>query len=445
MKKFFFIICILLLLTIVGALFILPYGLGFIAQNKYLQILDTFSKSNPVQVTLLDYQRGWFSSNATVKIISPIAAKLSAAETLIVKQTIAHGPVFSLTSRAGEKSLLLGQGLITTRIDSALGVVDVVSWIQLDGALSGTVHAPLLRFADTKENQQIAVNNLYGVFKLSPNLKQLVAKFNVPQIAIKTGKFEQRIDSANFYYDLQKSMSGLFLGQRTLTIHSILWNTPLYASSLKFDGLNVRSYDVEKNHRINDEINIELKEIKTRHASYGPQKIVFTVNGLDTSTLLILKKEFNQLHRNGNDLSDTAFAKYQQLFAMLLSKGLEIHLKKLQIVTPWGNPSLVANMTLPQQPVLNNDFMRLFETMHVSARANMSATFLMRVLEKFYASGQDLQMAALSNTVNSSQIAQQQVSDWVNKKWLIPKDDGYQIDIFYEDGRVLINDQPFTS
>src|SRR5690242_19895179 len=106
MKKFLFGLFALCLLAIVGGLFILPYGLGFVAENKYKQIVDVLAKSNnAMQITLMDYQRGWFSSEATLKLELPknlnaenISLVPSETLSLILKQHIEHGPVFSLAS-----------------------------------------------------------------------------------------------------------------------------------------------------------------------------------------------------------------------------------------------------------------------------------------------------------------------------------------------------------
>lgn len=440
MKKFLLTICALSSFFIVGALFILPYGLGFIAQNKYTQVLDVFSKSSAMQMTLLDYQRGWFSSEATIKV-TPQSKSGIITEPFMIKQRIEHGPIFSLASGKGGESLLLGQGLIISHIESTFGAIDILNWIKLDGTLWGNVHAPVLHFVDAHAEQDVTVHNFSGVFKLPANLRQFSAHFGVSQIAVKTNKFEQHIDQINLYYHLQKSESGLFLGRRALTVGSMVLDTPVYPSKLAFNGFNIRAYDTEQNHRTNHEIDIGLQQISINHGNYGPQEMVLAINQLDTATLLTLRKELNKLRR-GDALSEQAVAKYQQLFVALLSKGLEIHIKKLQIVTPWGNPSLVADMILPAQPA-DDDLKRLLRAANMNVAANTPATFLVRALEKFYTLTQSAHPT--TPNIDNSVIAQQQVSDWVSKKWLLPKDNGYQINILYQNQYATINGQPLNT
>lgn len=437
MKKFLLIICILLSLLIASAVFILPYGLGFIAQNKYTQILNAFNKSSVVQVTLLNYQRGWFNSKATVKIVLPSKSTNIASQTwMTLQQEIAHGPVFSFTSSKGEKSILLGQGLITSHIESAFGTVNMVNWIKWDGAFWGIVRAPVLHFSNIPNKQEIIISGLSGFFKLPANLKRFFANFNVPEILIKTDKLEQRIEQTHIRYNLQKSMSDLFLGERSFTARSIVWNTPLYPSKLKFEDLSIHANSAEKNQRMRDEIDLSLKKIAVNNASYGPQILSLTLDQVDTPTLLTLKKELNKLHGNAY-VPEQMLAKYQQLLMTLLSKGIEVQLKKFQIVTPWGNPSLVADIRLPAQPSVSGDIKSLLHASNFKAEANVPATFLIRALENFYANK--------SNQPDKSVMsiaAQQQVNEWVKDKWLLPKDNGYQITALYQNQSLMINGLP---
>lgn len=446
MKKFLLIICVIASLAVASTLFVLPYALGMITQNKYTQLLDVFSKNTAAKITLLNYQRGWFSSEATVEVVLPPTVSITTAHTntpstMIVKQHIEHGPVFSLVANNGDKTLQLGEALINSHIGSSFGTADAVSWIKPDGTLWGSITTPLLHLANQSTNQSVEIKNLYGIFELSENAKQFVSNFSAKQIIIKTGKIEQHIDQVDFYCDLQKSASDLFLGKRLFTAHSLVWNTPLYSTPIKFETLQIQTHDQEQNHKMNHEIQIALKKIIVNNVSYGQQQLVLAINQLDIPILLALKNAFN--HLPSSDLSAQTLAKHQQLFMTLLSKGLEIQLKKLQIITPWGNASLVANLTLPPQPT--SGFYQLVSAANINAVANAPAVFWIRALEKFHEITQKIQFVVTESvpTQSANQLAQQQFTDWINKGWLLlSKENGYQLKISYQKQQTTINDQP---
>jgi len=449
MKKFLFSVFLLLLLAVIGALFVLPYGLGFVAQNKYTQILDMLTKSNAVQITLMDYQRGWFSSEATVKVEMPVSLSAPGVDTLIVKQHIEHGPIFSLTSKTGEKHLALGQTLITTQVNSTLGAVEIVSRIKLNGALVGAISALKLRYENPEGKHSIVeFNNLSGTFKLSADLKKFMANLQIPQMMIEADQFSQQTNQMKLTYDLKKSDSGLFLGQRTLTIDAMTWNADFIPNkALKLQGLKIDGRDEEQDHKVNSQIDAELKHLVVNNANYGPQRIVLAVNHVDVPALLALRKGVNSLHKSQVS-TEERLTKYQQLLAGLLSKGLEIQVKRLEMVTPWGAPSLTANLTVAAQPI--SDLAGLMNATNIVAEINVPATFLVRALEKIDVITQNPIMADTTGAAsgipssNPTHTAQQRITDWINKKWLLPYGRGYKSIIIYQKQQITINAQPLN-
>jgi uncharacterized protein YdgA (DUF945 family) len=449
MKKSLLSLSVLILITVIGALFLLPYGLGFVAQNKYSQILDTFAKSNTIQLSLVNYQRGWFSSEATVKVVLPGVPKLAA---LLIQQHIEHGPIFSITAANHQKRLMLGQTLISSQVKTPFGIVDIVSWISLQGAFSGTLHIPTLYHQTAQQGHSYAatLTGISGDFQLPADLKKIAAHLQIPKAVIKIDHFEQQIDQTDIVYQLKKSDSGLFLGQRRLAIRAVALNFPIYPFKLQLQGLKAEADGSEQNHKLQSEINIALQQVLFNNAAYGPQQLLLAINQLDVPSFLALSKELNSW-KTQPELDDQAYARYQQLLVNLLSHGLQIQVKRLALVTPLGAPQLVGSITFPAQSA--NDVMTVFTAADAQFNLQIPATFLMRLLEKI--NGAMMQhvattMAAATTPIAApaapaiipTQLAQQQVTEWVNKKWLVPKDNGYQISVLRQNRQLTINGQP---
>ncbi len=449
MKKSLWNLLVVLLFVIVGLVYLLPYGLGFVAKHKYMQLLDIFAKSNTVQATLVDYQRGWFSSEATVKVSIPSNSKAENLDTLMVKQSIQHGPLFSITSSKG-RHLSFGQALINTHVESVYGKMDCVNWIKINGGVSGVISIPKLHYVNTREQGDavaLDVESILGHFGLSTDLRAFIADFEIPRIAIQTGKSTQEIDGTKLSYDLQKSDTGLFLGKHAVSIETMVFGADFIPDkTLKLQKFKIDKHDEEKNHKITSEIDTSLQAITINNATYGPQQLVITIDQLDAPTLLALKKEANILPEQHASF-EQLFSSYQQLATTLLRQGIEIQVKKFQMNTPWGAPSLTGSFTVPAQSATSSseDFMN---SVKMTAEINVSGPFLIRALEKLNMTMQSFSVGDTSAGMfqtpppNPTRMAQQQITEWLNKKWLIPKNNGYQTVMVYQNRRSTLNGQP---
>lgn len=452
MKKILFTTFLLLLFLIIVALFVLPYGLGFVAQHKYTQILGMLSKSNTVQVSLVRYQRGWFSSDATIKISMqmPIGLMQKTTKPLIITQHIAHGPVFSILSGTGQKRLALGQTLITTDANSPFGALHMVSKIKLDGKLVGTFSAPTLQlhYMDVLHGENTAeLQGVSGKFMLSADLQQWIAAVDIPEMSVKTDAFTQHLHRTRFFYHLHKSQSGLFLGKHICTIDTMTWHADFIpGKDLKLEKIRLVEQDAEKNKKIQAKIEAELKYVTLKNATYGPQQIQLVISDLDVPALLAWTKALHHF----SDAQTSSLQKYQtyrQLLLNLLRRGVQVKIEKLALVTPWGAPSLMAEVDVVQRPM--STFIDLMAATQGRVAVHLPASFVMRLLEKVIVTSPYLSAAVIKTTPpnlappsSPLEIAQRQLTEWIDKKWLLPEGDGYTMVILYQGQRMTINNQP---
>jgi hypothetical protein len=447
MKKMLFTIVLFLLFLIVITLFVLPYGLGFVAQHKYTQIIGMLSKSNTVQVSLVRYQRGWFSSDATIKISMqmPIGLVQQTTKPFLITQHIAHGPVFSLLSGTGEKRLAVGQTLITTHAHSPFGALHMVSKVKLNGKLVGTFNAPTLQlhYTDVLHGENTAeLQGVSGKFTLSPDLQQWIAAVDIPEISIKTDTFTQQLHNTHFFYNLNKSQSGLFLGKHICTIDTMTWSADFIpGKDLKVEKIRLVEQDAEKDRKIQAKIDAELKYVTLKNATYGPQQLQITIRDLDVPALLAWTQALHPF--SDTPLSSLQkYQKYRQLLLNLLSRGVQLKIEKLALVTPWGTPSLVAQARIAPRPM--STFIDLMAGTQSRVAVHLPASFLMRVLERVVLPYMQAPVSAVTKTTPPSamEMAQRQITEWIHNKWLLPEGDGYTMVILYQNQHMTINNQP---
>src|SRR3989304_4451476 len=81
------------LVALAAIFLLLPMLMGLIAENKCKQIADIINTTTPFNVKITDYQRGWFSADATAQISLNKSDTPNPLHQLTITANIIHGPV----------------------------------------------------------------------------------------------------------------------------------------------------------------------------------------------------------------------------------------------------------------------------------------------------------------------------------------------------------------
>lgn len=448
----------LLLITV----FLFPLGVGFFVQTKYPQMLQALSQSGDVQLKLLSYHRGWFNSDATVKVklAHPSLLKLSdwvSTEAdqppieFVVTQNIEHGPWLVVTSNKASSRLFLGQAMIKSHINPTMGDIDSMTLVKLGGSILTVLTAPDIKYLNKKEGVLAGLSGLTATLNLSPGLTEITGQVKLPRILLRTNDYQQKIVGLNARYKLFTSPSGLFLGDRFTRIDNVTWSTAEQHSKIKLNGLVMQSKSSEQRGRVNYELKAVLNTINLNDADYGPQQIDFAVRNLDIAGLLTLRQQLGQLQTNTH-LSAMQLMKYNELFMMLLSKGLELDLRKIKLATPWGKPFVAGRVILHPQTTLAMNLDSFLTYLDAKVHMEIPGPILVQTLEKLdqTALGKELGLVdavEIDKSSDATAVVRQKVKDkvtnWVENNWLIAQQDGYLFDLLFQNDKAYINGQPY--
>src|SRR3990167_5852879 len=95
------------LLLLIAVLLTGPLVSGILFRESYSKLLSSYHSQNNVQITMVDYQRGWFNSDVTLKVVvkkdadlqnglktlNILTNNLPPAYEFIIQQHIQHGPI----------------------------------------------------------------------------------------------------------------------------------------------------------------------------------------------------------------------------------------------------------------------------------------------------------------------------------------------------------------
>lgn len=459
MKKWLLWIVIIVLATVIGLFTLIPLALGFIVKHKYTEILQNWSQSDNVHLTLEKYHRGWFHSEAVVQVTLTSSTLLQLNKLLTnsdqpavqftLNQRIDHGPLLSVKSETGKSSHLLGRAVISSNVETLAGSIDTMTFIQLDGSLLSVVNAPTLHFNNPASNVSGTMSGLTMVLLMSADLSSAFGNINVAEGNIKTPDFLQSIRGLRQQFSLLKSPSGLLLGSRLMNLDEVAWETIDHKSQILMHGFTFQSQSQEQNARVNYKLDMVLDKFIVDAHSYGPQQLKLAINDLDVPTLLTIRKELMQIGGGDDSLSSAQLLGYNELFMILLTRGLEINLENLSLVTNLGNMSATLDIKLKTQPTtMVTSFGAFLNYLEVQSHIELPEAMLLQIMEKLnqtpLAHFAMLMGRATPTDVTAEQQTKQKIAEWEQKGWLLPTDGLYKTDISFKNNQVMINGQPIT-
>lgn len=165
MRKLLLLILIIILLALI-ALFGAPWLIGLRLQDNYGSALEKFSTPHAT-MKLLKFNRGWFSSTATIKVTTHSSLTPAKGNEFIVKQTIHQGPLVIVKSKqTGEKHWTLAKAFITSKYR---GDKDTFFYANVLLSLSDQVTGQFFskNLFITSSIQTTHIKALKGQFKLS--------------------------------------------------------------------------------------------------------------------------------------------------------------------------------------------------------------------------------------------------------------------------------------
>ncbi|MBV52889.1 MAG: hypothetical protein CL816_02340 [Coxiellaceae bacterium] len=147
MKALRYVVFLILLLALI-LLVAVPYGMGWWIKGQYKVWVDQANQQNPaIQLSVSDYQRGWFHSTATLKadIKDPVLRQqLSHSKSPIklpldVDLVVDHGLVVMTKSPTGNRHWAIARAVINGQVERDNIDIDALSSLNLNNQISTEV------------------------------------------------------------------------------------------------------------------------------------------------------------------------------------------------------------------------------------------------------------------------------------------------------------------
>lgn len=423
--------------------------MGFWLQNNYGKLLQQLNTSKRVIIKVINFDRGWFVSKATVQVTlitqrSKVSSKQQPTPSpikrirFVVHQRIKNGPFLIGKINGKSSSLLFAKGLIDSKSTNPNFLFNSTTLLHFNNTIETTLH--IKKMAITNNQQKYLINNVSSSIQYNPKKKRLKTKTTVAAADIKkkqTTKFSLKNLSTQ---SKQYKYLSLWFGQRDTTIDKMM----LYPSnhkSLEIDGFTFNASQTQKDKTTAITFAAHINSIIDSYTNIKPVDFKLGISELDTAALSNLIDTLNRLNRTSHQLTKQKLQQLNKPLAALLSQGFKLRLENLIIGTSDGTIKMTGKMALPKQPKIKDmPLIMLMSGADSELHLTMPMTLLNKIAVEFY---KDNTLKMPGTTTTPEEAAKQLVQQWLDGKIFIQKGDNVNLSITLTAGQLLINGQPF--
>lgn len=410
------IIVALLLIVGVG----MPFLVGIWVQKVYPKVFLGPQKAGGIQMSILNYKRGFFSSTAKIAIGFNNA---NTSNRIVFDQIIQHGP---LVFENGPK---LALALATSKSDDPKFNATARTIWKLNKQIVSNIRIPNVDIASTPihfslQNLDMEINyhSVSETLKANASIDKMEFQGSSPSpytVTLNNIKTAQDLNRANH----------IWYGSRSGNVADLTVNAP-QGPIAQIHNLSARGEITENSGKTNIQLNYQAKNCSILNNAIDSIDFAFSINGLDTNALsnLMEKAEAKKATPTSDDtraLSDSALE--------LISKGILLKLDHLSLATKLGEAKADGQVSLP--PLSSGNIFQLITALKIDFNLQVPKDSLLAALVAYHQNDKSLP----ANTT-PAEFAQQQVDQWIQTRVLVPGANSLlMMKVQFENAKLLVN------
>lgn len=401
----------------------LPFSIGIWIQKIYPSVFLGSVNASSVQMTLLEYHRGIYSSTAKV------ALNFNSANTssrVVFLENIQHGPLVF------ENGPVLALALINAKSDDPKFQANSRTIWKLNRRIISTLHIPTLDVSSTpihfslqNLNMQINYHSVEQKLKADATIDKMELQGSAPSA------FTVNLNQITSTQDLSKE-NNIWYGSRSGTIAEIIISNP-QGSIAQIHNLSATGSITAVADKTNVQMNYQAKNSTILNNAVDSVDFAFSINNLDTKSLsdLIEKMEAKKESSSTTNINAVSEGGLE-----LISKGILIQLDRFSIMTKQGEARADGKLSLP--PLGSGNVFQLLAALKIDFNTQVPKDLLIPLLTEHYQNDK-----TIPATSTPAEYAQQQVDTWIQQKILIPASNGLLImKVQFENSKLLVNGAP---
>ncbi len=469
---------IALSMVLLGLLLASYYGMGVLTERNLKHSLGTMHDSNKYKVKVANYRRGFFKSKAIInveiislaKVIEHNGRKIfkpSHTYFTAVPLVIYHGPIIFAGSmpRFGlgySDSHITVPGQYIKNFDnkytknSTRPELDVNIFVSYAANTSINISAPKFRLISNNKNSNFEWQGMSSHIDVSRDLNDINGKVDVKGLSWMQDKVLTVLKEVNSYFKLYKGDFDLYLGDSGVHVPSVVVSNDS-ATLIELVDLDFKSNSFINKKLFNSSLQATLDKFYINQKTYENCSLALYVRNLDAKKLIEVNNKIKRVQNGTERQRKQAVLSILPDLPELLNKGAEIEISDFSVDMQEGNIRSSFILSLPHDK--NRNPFYLIQKARGSGHIQITKSLLSMLLQDLYAKydskaetidnsskalNADNQTKDVKETDLASIRAQNKISELLKQGFLLDTDANYVADIRIVQGRIMINDKPFS-
>lgn len=344
------------LVVLVVLILIAYYVMGFVLERTLNKNVNSIPKSPVLNVQLDNYQRGWFSSQATLAVKLHIPAQETTDEHGVAKTEapadidmgfpliINHGPFI-----ISDYGMGFGMGQVTTNPQTHFHVlVNYFNKTIFKYAIpSFTIKGQGGSDGEAFQAEWLGLNALLCV---SPNLDKLGGGFILYGLNTSANNGVFTLGRVVNNFKLNRAQDGLWVGQVSFNIPSASLSGDKDNQNFNLEGFDLAVSSEITEGVLNVDLGLSLKQLAAQDKTYGPGVMKLSIKNLDPTAMASINKLTEKLAQDNPNTTLLGVSVLSEL-PKLLSKGAVLEISEMNFNLPEGKIIGNLKISIPQGDV----------------------------------------------------------------------------------------------
>ena len=288
LEAFIWLIVLLLIMLLAS-----PIAMGFLFKDTYHQMLDEVSESTQLNVTIISFDRGLYSSDVLLEVSAP-----DMPMNFQFREEIVHGPVYLGLINQGKMPFVMGvvkgEMIVPQQFQAQANTffggrppLQYQQIVDFSNVARYQAYVPAINVQLPDESGLIQVSSsgllMNGIFNL--NDKTSSGDLNMPSFSISGQGGEANASDLKFNFSIRPGDTGLLMGDSNISLKRLEIQPPgkdqVALHDFRISGLNS-----EVGRLVNSSVRLQAREVYASNDRFGPITFVMTMNGLNADALL---------------------------------------------------------------------------------------------------------------------------------------------------------------
>src|SRR3990167_8402154 len=364
MKKITGLVIILAVLILGGY-----YGMGVMTERTLKNNLAIVNQSNGLYAEVISYNRGWFESQALLNWSLHVPARLMKSANgqmesvpaqdyrVAMPLIVYHGPVIF-----ADHGIQLGLGYAHTDLVLPSNLLEQFNAYFTKESTEPKMDVSL--FVDYLNNSQIKIDipqfnliakqgtmtfdwmGMFSSMKTTASLSDIKGNFVIEGVRFSQDKMVSTLGKVSGKYDLQKTDSGLFLGQASTVVPSVV----ITNNDDKMFGVDEFVVDSMTNIQkdlFNAYFKTSVEKLFANGRVYGPGRLEIAIKNLDAVVLANINAEINKAQQSSDLEKQQAMLAILPELPKMFAQGAVFEISTMNLVVPEGQVEGDLTVSLP--------------------------------------------------------------------------------------------------